>query len=166
MRAFDFKTEYNKLLTPEVVAYLTQIHEYKGQQNLFIEAKADALSELLEVAKIQSTEASNRIEGIITTDDRLKKIVRDKTMPKTRSEKEIAGYRDVLATIHESHDFIPPKPSIILQLHRDLFKFSGKTIGGNYKNSDNVIAESKLASTRKVLFNSPSILSGLILSYV
>ena len=83
MRAFDFKTEYNKLLTPEVVAYLTQIHEYKGQQNLFIEAKADALSELLEVAKIQSTEASNRIEGIITTDDRLKKIVRDKTMPKT-----------------------------------------------------------------------------------
>ena len=140
MRAFDFKTEYNKLLTPEVVAYLTQIHEYKGQQNLFIEAKADALSELLEVAKIQSTEASNRIEGIITTDDRLKKIVRDKTMPKTRSEKEIAGYRDVLATIHESHDFIPPKPSIILQLHRDLFKFSGKTIGGKYKNSDNVMA--------------------------
>ena len=141
MRAFDFKTEYNKLLTPEVVAYLTQIHEYKGQQNLFIEAKADALSELLEVAKIQSTEASNRIEGIITTDDRLKKIVRDKTMPKTRSEKEIAGYRDVLATIHESHDYIPPKPSIILQLHRDLYKYSGKSIGGCFKNSDNVIAE-------------------------
>ena len=141
MRAFDFKTEYNKLLTPEVVAYLTQIHEYKGQQNLFIEAKEDALSELLEVAKIQSTEASNRIEGIITTDDRLKKIVRDKTMPKTRSEKEIAGYRDVLATIHESHDFIPPKPSIILQLHRDLYKYSGKSIGGCFKNSDNVIAE-------------------------
>ena len=73
MREFSFKTEYNKLLTPEVVAYLTQIHEYKGQQNLFIEAKADALANLLEVAKIQSTEASNRIEGIITTDDRLKK---------------------------------------------------------------------------------------------
>lgn len=141
MRAFDFKTEYNKLLTPEIVAYLTQIHEYKGRQNLFIEAKADALSELLEVAKIQSTEASNRIEGIITTDDRLKKIVRDKTMPKTRSEKEIAGYRDVLATIHESHDYIPPKPSIILQLHRDLYKYSGKSIGGCFKNSDNVIAE-------------------------
>ena len=122
-------------------ARVAQIHEYKGQQNLFIEAKADALSELLEVAKIQSTEASNRIEGIITTDDRLKKIVRDKTMPKTRSEKEIAGYRDVLATIHESHDFIPPKPSIILQLHRDLYKYSGKSIGGCFKNSDNVIAE-------------------------
>ena len=141
MRAFHFKSEYNKLLTPEVVAYLTQIHEYKGQQNLFIEAKADALSNLLEVAKIQSTEASNRIEGIITNDDRLKKIVREKTTPQTRSEKEIAGYRDVLATIHESHDYISPKPSVILQLHRDLYKFSGKTIGGSFKNADNVIAE-------------------------
>ena len=152
MREFSFKTEYNKLLTPEVVAYLTQIHEYKGQQNLFIEAKADALANLLEVAKIQSTEASNRIEGIITTDDRLKKIVRDKTMPKTRGEKEIAGYRDVLATIHESHDYIPPKPSIILQLHRDLYKFSGKAIGGSFKNSDNVIAEELPDGQRIVRF--------------
>jgi len=141
MRAFQFKAEYNQLLTPEVVAYLTQIHEYKGQQNLFIEAKADVLSSFLEVARIQSTEASNRIEGIITTDDRLKKIVREKTMPQTRSEKEIAGYRDVLATIHESHDYIPPRPSVILQLHRDLYKFSSKSIGGSFKNSDNVIAE-------------------------
>ena len=150
MRVFNFKSEYSKLLTPEVVTYLTQIHEYKGQQNRFIEAKADALSNLLEVAKIQSTEESNRIEGIITTDDRLKKIVREKTMPQTRSEKEIAGYRDVLATIHENHDFIPPKPSIILQLHRDLYKFSGKAIGGSYKNSDNVIAE-ELSNGRQIV---------------
>ena len=135
MRAFHFKAEYQKLLTPEVVAYLTQIHEYKGQQNLFIEAEADTLSSLLEVARIQSTEASNRIEGIITTDDRLKEIVREKTMPQTRSEKEIAGYRDVLATIHESHDYIPPRPSVILQLHRDLYKYSDKSIGGSFKNS-------------------------------
>ena len=152
MREFDFNAEYQKLLTPEVVAYLTQIHEYKGQQNLFIEAKADALSNLLEVAKIQSTEASNRIEGIITTDDRLKKIVREKTMPQSRSEKEIAGYRDVLATIHESHDYIPPKPTVILQLHRDLYKFSGKSIGGSFKNSDNVIAEERPDGRKIVRF--------------
>lgn len=152
MRAFHFKAEYNQLLTPEVVAYLTQIHEYKGQQNLFIEAKADTLSNLLEVAKIQSTEASNRIEGIITTDDRLKKIVREKTMPQSRSEKEIAGYRDVLATIHESHDYIPPKPTVILQLHRDLYKYSGKSIGGSFKNSDNVIAEERPDGRKIVRF--------------
>ena len=154
MRDFNFKAEYKRLLTPEVVAHLTQIHEYKGQQNLFIETKADELSDLLEVAKIQSTEAFNRIEGIITTDDRLKKIVREKTIPRNRSEKEIAGYRDVLATIHESHDFIPPKPSIILQLHRDLYKYSGKSIGGNFKNSDNVIVE-ELPDVQQIVQSEP-----------
>ena len=75
MRSLNYKEMYQKLLTPEIVSYLTQIHEQKGQQNLFIEAHKDALSELLEIAKIQSTEASKRIEGIITTDDRLKKIL-------------------------------------------------------------------------------------------
>ena len=152
MRAFDFKKEYQKLLIPEVVALLSQIHEHKGQQNLFIEAKKDVLSELLEIAKIQSTEASNRIEGIITTDDRLKKIVRDKTIPKNRSEREIAGYRDVLSTIHDSYDYIPVRPGMILQLHRDLYKYSGSAIGGNFKNSDNVIAEELPDGTKQVRF--------------
>lgn len=152
MREFSYKKEYEKLLSSDVVGLLSAIHEYRGKQTLFIEAKPDALTQLLELAKIQSTEASNRIEGIITTDARLKQLVRDKTMPRTRSEKEIAGYRDVLATIHESYDYIPPRPSLILQLHRDLYKFSGKSIGGNYKNSDNVIAEDHADGTRTVRF--------------
>ena len=101
------------------------------------------MSELLDIARIQSTEASNRIEGIYTSDDRLKKLVQSKTMPRTRNEREIAGYRDVLATIHESHDFIPPRPGMILQLHRDLYKFSGMNVGGTYKVTDNVIAEER-----------------------
>ena len=152
MKDYRFKAKYNKLLSPDIVALLSKIHEYKGQQTLFIEAKADVLTQLVDIAKIQSTEASNRIEGIITTDERLKRIVRDKTMPKTRSEKEIAGYRDVISIIHESHDYIPPKPSMILQLHRDLYKFSGKSIGGSYKSSDNVIAEEQPNGTRIVRF--------------
>ena len=152
MRRFDFETEYKQLMTPEIIAYLTQIHEFKGQQNLFIEAKSDVLAGLTEIAKIQSTEASNKIEGIITTEDRLKKIVCEKTMPRTRSEKEIAGYRDVLSVIHESHDYISLRPNVILQLHRDLYKFSGKAIGGAYKNSDNVIAEEHADGTKVVRF--------------
>ena len=152
MREFSYKNAYKKLLTPEIVSYLAQIHEQKGQQNLFIEAQKDALTELLEIAKIQSTEASNRIEGIITPDDRLKKIVRDKTTPRNRSEREIAGYRDVLATIHENYDYIPVRPGMILQLHRDLYKFSGVSIGGSFKNSDNVIAEELPDGTRHVRF--------------
>ncbi len=152
MKDYIFKNKYNKLLTPDIVTLLSQIHEFKGKQELLINAKSDMLAELMEVAKIQSTEASNKIEGIITTDDRLKKIVRDKTMPKNRSEKEIAGYRDVLATIHESYEYIPPKPSMVLQLHRDLYKYSGQSIGGNYKTSDNIIAEEYEDGTRVVRF--------------
>ncbi len=152
MRTLDYKKEYQKLLSPEIVSFLAQIHEQKGQQNLFIEAHKDALSELLEIAKIQSTEASNRIEGIITTDDRLKKIVLDKTTPKGRSEREIAGYRDVLNTIHENYDFIPVRPNMILQLHRDLYKFSNLAIGGSFKNSDNIIAEELPDGTKRVRF--------------
>ncbi len=141
MRVYEYKNRYHKLLTPGIVGLLTQIHEYKGKQTLFIEAKADTLTKLMEIAKIQSTEASNRIEGICTTDERLEKIVRDKTMPRNSSEKEIAGYRDVLTAIHENYDYIPVKPSIILQLHRDLYKFSGQSIGGTFKTADHVIEE-------------------------
>ena len=152
MRNYDYRNKWQKLLTPEVVSLLTQIHEYKGEQTLFIEAKADTLTQLVEIAKIQSTEASNKIEGIYTSDDRLKSLVLSKTTPRTRNEQEIAGYRDVLATIHENHDYIPAKPSIILQLHRDLYKFSGKSIGGNYKTADNVIAEEDGEGNRFVRF--------------
>ncbi len=141
MREFPYKRIYKDLLTPEMVALLTQIHEYKGEQALFIESRSDTLTQLVEIARIQSTEASNKIEGIFTSGDRLKKIVQDKTVPRNRNEEEIAGYRDVLATIHENHDYIPPIPSMFLQLHRDLYKFSGKSIGGSYKSSDNVIEE-------------------------
>lgn len=152
MRAYDYNQKWQTLLTPEIVSMLSQIHEYKGEQNLFIEAQSDTLTQLVEIAKIQSTEASNKIEGIYTSDERLKKLVNNKTTPNTRNEQEIAGYRDVLSTIHESYDFIPVKPSIILQLHRDLYKFSGKSIGGSYKNSDNVIAEEDDSGNRFVRF--------------
>ena len=102
MRKFDYTEKWKKLLTPEIVGYITTIHEYKGEQRLIAERYADVLESLVEVAKIQSTESSNKIEGVYTSDERLKKIVLDKTMPKTRNEREIAGYRDVLGTIHEN----------------------------------------------------------------
>ncbi len=152
MRLFNYKTEYKKLLSPEIVLYLAQIHEQKGQQNLFVETQKEALSELLEIAKIHSTEASNRIEGIVTTDDRLKKIVMNKTTPKSRSEREIAGYRDVLNTIHENYDYIPVRSGMILPLPRDLYKFSNTSMGGNYKTADNVIAEKLPDGTKRVRF--------------
>jgi len=152
MRTYDYSEKWGKLLTPDIVALLTQIHEFKGKQTLFIEAKADVLSQLVEVAKIQSTEASNKIEGIYTSDARLKALVKDKTTPRSRSEREIAGYRDVLNTIHESHDYISIRPNLILQLHRDLYKFEGYDIGGKYKSADNVIEEEDEQGNKRVRF--------------
>ncbi|MCD8374487.1 MAG: Fic family protein, partial [Oscillospiraceae bacterium] len=113
-------------------------------------ANMDELKTLLEVALIQSTGASNRIEGIYTTDKRLKELVSQKAEPRNRSEQEIAGYREVLSTIHESYEYINPRPNIILQLHRDLYSYAGS--GGNYKNSDNVIVEKDAEGHQKARF--------------
>lgn len=152
MREFDFKASAAKLLTNDIVNMLGCIHEYKGQQNLFIEAKADVLSRLLEIARIQSTEASNRIEGIYTSDDRIRALVKERSAPRNRNENEIAGYRDVLATIHENYDYITPRANVILQLHRDLYQYSGIGIGGRFKNTDNVIEEELEDGTKRVRF--------------
>ncbi len=152
MRTFDYKKLPEKLLTPEVVQMIARIHEHKGKQELFLEANIDELKTLVEVAKIQSTGASNRIEGIFTSDKRLEELVSQKAEPRNRSEQEIAGYREVLATIHESYDHIRPRPGVILQLHRDLYSYSSGAVGGEYKNSDNVIAETDASGNQKARF--------------
>ncbi|MDR1322588.1 MAG: Fic family protein [Gracilibacteraceae bacterium] len=152
MKAFDYKGAPGVLLTPEIVAMLSSIHEHKGKQELYIEAHADALTTLMEIAKIQSTGASNAIEGIHTTDKRLEELVRDKSAPRNRTEQEIAGYRDILATIHENYDYIYPRPNIILQLHKQLYSFGGSATGGSYKNSDNFIAETDAEGNQSVRF--------------
>src|SRR5699024_1944958 len=152
MRLFDYKKEPEKLLTTEIVQMVFSIHEHKGKQELFLEANIDELKTLLEVALIQSTGASNRIEGIYTTDKRLEELVSQKAEPRNRSEQEIAGYREVLATIHESYEYIIPRPNLILQLHRDLYSYSQKAAGGSYKNADNVIAETDAEGHQKARF--------------
>lgn len=152
MRNFDYKNAPMKLLTPEIVQMIGSIHEHKGKQELFLEANRDELKTLLEVALIQSTGASNRIEGIFTSDKRLEELVSQKAEPRNRSEQEIAGYRGVLAAIHESYEYITPRPNVILQLHRDLYSYSQGNIGGSYKNADNVIAETDANGNPKARF--------------
>ena len=152
MRDYNYKEKWKKLLTPEIVKKLTLIHEYKGEQRLFIEAHKDELNELVEIAKVQSTEASNRIEGISTANDRLKNLVQAKTTPRNRDESEIAGYRDVLNTIHESYDYIPINANYLLQLHRDLYKFLGNVDGGIFKTADNIIREMDMDGNEYIRF--------------
>ena len=152
MRNFDYIASPAKLLTPEIVQMVGSIHEHKGKQELFLEANVDELKTLLEVALIQSTGASNRIEGIFTSDRRLEELVSQKAEPRNRSEQEIAGYREVLSTIYEGYEYINPRPNIILQLHRDLYSYSQGAAGGSYKNSDNVIAETDAEGHQKARF--------------
>lgn len=152
MHRFDYKEAPRKLLTPEIVNLLSSLHEFKGKQELYIEAEPDVLTALLDVAKVQSTKASNKIEGIYTSDERLEALVMEKAIPRNRLEEEIAGYREVLATVHESYEYIPIRPNSILQLHRDLYGFSKNDLGGRFKNTDNVIAESGEDGKQRVRF--------------
>lgn len=131
--------EYTPELSAEVVSMITKLHEYKGRQKLLFNAHQDEIRTLANVAKIQSVGASNRIEGIFTSDKRLREIAEEKSAPMNRSEQEIAGYREVLKIIHENYDFIDVTPNMILQLHRDLYAYAPG--GGCFKNSDNFIAE-------------------------
>lgn len=121
-----------------IVKLIGKINEYKGKQNLYLDQSPQILKKLKEVAVIQSTKASNSIEGIVITDRRLNKIMKEDTMPEDRSEAEITGYKDVLNTIHTSYDAIPINSNIIKQFHRDLYKFVSAE-GGQFKNQDNVI---------------------------
>lgn len=141
MRNYDYREKWKKLLTPEIVSLLTAIHEYKGEQHLIAERYADVLTDLVDIARIQSTESSNRMGGIYTSSERLKKIVLDKTMPRNRNEQEIAGYRDILNTIHDNYDYIPVHSTLLLQFQRDLYKYQGAGIGGSFKSTDNTIEE-------------------------
>lgn len=152
MHTFDYKESPKNLLTPEIVNMLSSLHEFRGKQELYIEAESDILTALLNIAKIQSTKASNKIEGIYTSDERLEALVMEKAEPQNRSEEEIAGYREVLATVHDSYEYISIRPNNILQLHRDLYGFSSSDTGGRFKNTDNVIAESDKDGKQRVRF--------------
>lgn len=134
-----------------IVRLIGEINQYKGRQDLFRQQSPQVLDALKQTAIIQSTEASNAIEGITIKADRLKQLMAEKTSPRDRSEGEIAGYRDVLATIHASHSAISIAPNVIRQLHRDLYKFTFSQ-GGSWKPSDNTIAEVKADGSKIIRF--------------
>jgi len=117
MREFDYSKLKDKTWNSEILIKVANIHEAKGRQEFYLAQKPEELNRLVEIAKIQSTEASNAIEGIRTTDSRLKQLVSEKTTPRNRNEKEIAGYRDALSIINDSFEYIPLTPNYILQLH-------------------------------------------------
>lgn len=152
MRKFDYKKYKAYRWDNETLNYLSQIHEYKGKQELFLRQKPVEMEKLVEVAKVQSIESSNRIEGIVTSSTRIGQLAREKTTPKNRDEREIAGYRDVLNTIHENYEYVPVSGNIILQLHRDLMQYAETRNGGRYKITQNYLKEIKEDGTEAIRF--------------
>jgi len=139
MRCFDYSKLNNRVFKKDIINYVGLIHEYKGRQQLYMEQKQADLEVLVEIAKRQSTEASNDIEGIRTTSARLLQLMNDKTAPKNRDEKEILGYRNALILVHENYDSIPIRSNYILQLHKEMYQYMDVTFGGKYKNIPNEI---------------------------
>ena len=156
MRRFDYSFLKDKVWDNEIINYLSQIHELKGRQAAYSRQKPEELEKLVEIAKIQSTEASNEIEGIRTTDTRLRQLMSEKTTPRTRSEKEIAGYRDALNTVHENFEYIPLTPNYILQLHKIMFNHTDSAFGGSFKNVQNYISATTADGNTYVLFTPPA----------
>lgn len=153
MRRFNLMEEYSSIISnSNIINLISKIHEYKGKQSYLLDTKKDTLETLLKVARIQSTSSSNIIEGIYTTDKRINEIVNQKVEPKNRNEEEIAGYRDVLTLIHENYNFIDINQNTILQLHRDLYKYTGYSYGGKFKNSQNFIEEENENGKKKIRF--------------
>ena len=152
MRNFDYSNLIYKTWDNEILGLVAQIHEYKGRQELYLKQQPAQLDRLIKLAVVQSTEASNEIEGIRTTNMRLKQLCADKTTPHNRDEEEIIGYRDVLNTIHESYEYIPIRANVLLQLHRDLYKYSEKSIGGSFKNTQNYISATDSKGKSFILF--------------
>lgn len=152
MKIFDYSKLNEYKWDSEVISLIAQIHEHKGKQSLYLKQKPQTLEQLTLIAKIQSTESSNKIEGIVTTSTRIKQLMSDKTTPRNRDEEEILGYRNALNIIHESFEYIPITPNYILQLHHELYKTTSKTIGGKFKGVQNYISAKYSDGHEEILF--------------
>lgn len=152
MRDFNYSKISKNTWDSEVLGYIAAIYKEVGKQELYLKQRPGQLEKLVEIAKVQSTEASNAIEGIVTTNTRIKQLVEEKTTPKNRAEEEIAGYRDVLNIIHESFDAIPLTQNFILQLHKIMYSHMNNPMAGRTKNVQNYISATHFDGKVEVLF--------------
>ena len=152
MRPFNYSTIKDQKWDSEILSLIAAIYKEAGKQELWLKQRPEELDKLVEIAKIQSTEASNAIEGIVTTNTRIKQLVEEKTTPRNRDEQEIAGYRDVLSLIHESYDAISLSRNYILQLHKIMYSHMNNPMAGQTKNVQNYISATYPDGHTEVLF--------------
>lgn len=152
MRPFNYSEIKNQKWDSGTLGLIAAIYKEAGKQEMYLKQRPEELEKLVEIAKIQSTEASNAIEGIVTTSTRIKQLVKEKTAPKNRDEQEIAGYRDVLNIIHESFDAIPLSQNYILQLHKILYSHMNNPMAGRIKSVQNYITVTYSDNHAETLF--------------
>ena len=152
MREFNYSAIKSQKWDSEILSLIAAIYKEAGKQELYLKQRPEELEKLVEIAKVQSTEASNAIEGIVTTNTRIRQLVEEKTTPKNRDEQEIAGYRDVLGLIHESFDVIPITQNYILQLHKILYNHMNNPMAGRTKNVQNYISATHPDGHVEILF--------------
>ena len=152
MRTFNYSDLTDQKWDSDILGYIAAIYKEAGKQELYLKQRPEELEKLVEIAKIQSTEASNAIEGIVTTSTRIKQLVEEKTTPRNRDEQEIAGYRDVLNIIHESFEAIPLSQNYILQLHKIMYSHMNNPMAGRTKNNQNYITAKYPDGHAKAIF--------------
>ena len=152
MRPFNYSEIKHKMWDSDILGLIAAIYKEAGKQEMYLKQRPGELEKLVEIAKVQSTEASNAIEGIVTTSTRIKQLVEEKTTPKNRDEQEIAGYRDVLNIIHESFDAIPITQNYILQLHKILYSHMNNPMAGRTKSVQNYISATYPDGHVEILF--------------
>ena len=152
MRQFNYSKIREQSWDSEILGLIAAIYKEAGKQELYLKQRPEELEKLVEIAKIQSTEASNAIEGIVTTNTRIRQLVEEKTTPRNRDEQEIAGYRDVLNLIHESFDAISITRNFILQLHKIMYSHMNNPMAGQTKNVQNYISATYPDGHAEILF--------------
>ena len=156
MRNFNYSKIKDIKWDSEILSLVASIYRYQGKQELYLKQRPNELEKLIDIAKIQSTESSNEIEGIVTTSVRLKQLLEEKTTPRNRNEQEIVGYRDVLDIIHENFDVIPISRNYILQMHKILYSHMNNPLAGKTKNVQNYISATYPDGHSEVLFTTLS----------
>ena len=152
MRLFNYSAIKEQKWDSESLGLIAAIYRDAGKQELYLKQCPEELEKLVEIAKIQSTEASNAIEGIVTTNTRIRQLVEEKTTPRNSDEQQIAGYCDVLNIINENFDAIPITRNYILQLHKILYSHMNNPLAGSTKNVQNYISATYPDGYVEVLF--------------
>ena len=152
MRSFNYSAFKEQKWDSDILGLIAAIYKEAGKQEQYLKQRPQEMEKLVEIAKIQNTEASNAIEGIVTTSTRIKQLVEEKTTPQNRDEQEIAGYRDVLNVIHESFDAIPITQNYILQFHKMLYSHMNNPLAGRTKSVQNYISAAYPDGHTEILF--------------